>query len=810
MESVHPLSPPQRGMLLESAAAPGSGMYVEQLSFVLDGDLDLDLLGLAWRRLIDRHAMLRTAFVWRDQEEPLQLVLRHAELEMTVQDWRSLSPALQEARLDEYLESDRRRGFQLARPPLLRVAVSRLGPQAQRLLLTHHHVLMDGWSQSVLLDECLDLYLAALAGREPRLEPARPYADYLEWLGRQDEERARAFWRRALAGYTPASWLGGTGPGAGSGRSYGQARGALTAAVTAALRTLARRHRVTTSSLVQGAWALVLGRHGASRDVVFGATVSGRPPELPGIERTIGLFINTLPVRVRLEPEARFWPWLQQVQDFNVELREFEHTPASELNRWCGIPETQPLFQSVLVYESYPTPIAGEGAALDGRLRQVRAEGARTRYPVVVLVAEEERLGLQVVQDDRLDDGAAARLLAHVCGVLEAAAGKPDVRLAALLDAIPDSEAPRPRPGRPIGLAPQGDVTSQTSTQETLAAQWARLLGLSRVGIHDSFFDLGGHSQLVVRMIAEARASFGVDLPLGAVFESPTVAALAERIDRAAGGKAGLGAALVPLQERGDGPALYCAHPINGQVLCYLPLAGHLWPDQPLYGLQAADGAGDDVQLSIEDLAARYRVAVRRHQPRGPYLLGGWSMGGLIAFEMARQLVQSGKQVVLLAIIDTPLPATWDDPHDEDDDFAAVLRLFPLEVTAPLRARREEVRRESPEARLRHVRDTLQAAGLVPDGTPLDWIERIQLGYRARRQAVRRWEPKPYAGRITYFRGRDQPDGPGADPGFGWGPYAAEPVEVHHVPGDHDSLIAEPNVAELARALRQCLRRARR
>lgn len=802
VESMYPLSPAQLGMLVASAVAPGSGLYVEQLSFVLEADLDLEAFSRACRRLVERHPMLRTAFVWKKQEEPLQVVLKQATLEIATEDWQGLSPAGLEARIEDFLEANRGRGFDLAQPPLMRVAAIRLGPAAVRLTWSHHHILMDGWCQSTLLAECLELYLAELSGREPRLESPRPYSDYVEWLGRQDLERARGFWRRALAGARPTRLRQSEG-GAGHG-GYRRAEGSFGGSAGAALRALARRHRVTLSTTVQGAWAVLLSRYSGSDDVVFGITVSGRPPQLPGIESTIGLFINTLPVRARLDRKACFWEWLGQLQSLNVELREFEYTPAGELNRWLGIAESEPLFESVVVYENYPSPVAGEGAPA-GRPGQLRADGARTRYPLVILADDEEQLALQVVQDGRLAPESADRILRQLMSLLESVAGDPELRLADLLDAIPEDEIVRERSRRRVGAASE----PSTPTQEKLAGLWASVLGIGGFGVHDSFFDLGGHSQLVVRMMTELRAAFGVDLPLGAVFDAPTIAGLAERIDQTGEGE-GVEApsALVPLQPRGERPPLFVPHPINGQVLCYMPLAGELWPEQPLYGLQAADDAEEPAPVRIEALAAKYLAAVRAHQPEGPYQLGGWSMGGLIAFEMAQQLVEAGEQVALLAVIDTPLPATLDDPRDEDDDFAGVLRLFPMELTAALRGKKPEPGGNgiTPEERLRHVRDALYSAGLIPEGTALDWIQRVQAGYRARRQAVRRWRPRPYPGRVTYFRGTDQQDALSAEDGYGWATYTAQPVEVHLVPGDHDSLVAWPHVAELAKALKDCLR----
>jgi amino acid adenylation domain-containing protein/non-ribosomal peptide synthase protein (TIGR01720 family) len=363
--SIYPLSPMQQGMLFHSilaagptatAAAADREIYVAQFSGALVGALDLAAFRSAWRQVIERHDVLRTSFHWAGLERPLQAVQCRAALPLALVDLIGMSAAERAARLPELLRSDRRRGFDPRRAPLLRVTLLRLAAQEYHLVFSFHHLLLDGWSMPLLFGELMALYGALRRGERLALPPARPYRDYIEWLARQDRAAAEAFWRRELAGFSaptplPLDEL----PSEPRRRPvYTRRRHLLSAAETDALQRLARRQRLTLGTLVHGAWGLLLARHAGAADVVFGATSAGRPAELEGVERMLGLFISTLPVRVAADAESPLLPWLVELQQRLAGLRELEHCSLAEIQRWSEVPSGTSLFDSLVIFENYP------------------------------------------------------------------------------------------------------------------------------------------------------------------------------------------------------------------------------------------------------------------------------------------------------------------------------------------------------------------------------------------------------------------------------------------------------------------------
>ncbi len=447
VEDIYPLSPMQQGMLFHALYSPASAVYFEQSSWAIEGDLDATAFRRAWEQLTARHPILRTSFVWQGLDRPLQRVHRRFEVPFRVEDWRRRPAAEQASRLGSLLREDRTQGFDLTRAPLMRLVLARLDDRTWRLLWSVHHLLLDGWSIAALFDELFEVYGALTGGRQPELLPRRSFRDYIAWFEAQDPARDEAFWRRTLAGFsapTPVLAAGGRAavaplesadaPGSREGGEVTDVRRLIDRDRTAALRAFARDRRMTLGTLLRGAWGLVLARSSGERDVVLGATVSGRPASLEGADSIVGLLINTLPVRVRFEPGQRLLPWLEELQTASLELHRHEHTPLVEIQAWSEVPSHLPLFESLLVFENYPTEIALEAKQQRGGLEVGGFAGySQTNYALTLGILPGRELTLEAsVDPDRFEPTAARRLLSHLEVVLAGMVTASDRPLAAL------------------------------------------------------------------------------------------------------------------------------------------------------------------------------------------------------------------------------------------------------------------------------------------------------------------------------------------------------------------------------------------
>jgi amino acid adenylation domain-containing protein len=342
-----------------------------------------------------------------------------------------------------------------------------------------------------------------------------------------------------------------------------------------------------------------------------------------------------------------------------------------------------------------------------------------------------------------------------------------------------------------------------------LAHIWEEVLDLPRVGVREDFFELGGHSLLAVRLLSRVQQELGRELPLTALFQSGTVERMAELLRRGADSAP---SSLVPIQPAGAEPPLFFVHPAGGDVLCYAALARHLGPDQPFYGLQARGMEVEEpLPDSLESAAASYMEELRRVQPVGPYRLGGWSLGGVIAFEMARQLTLEGEEVSLLAIVDSaPDVAAMEGPEDDAGYLMDIVRYVESLWGKDLRLESADLEGLGEEEQLALVLERLREADFLPPGAGPERLGRILRVYRANSRNARRYTPGFYPGRVTLFRAADVPvEALPGGPDLGWGAVSERPVEVHAVPGTHLTLLAEGNVETLARRLRASLEESR-
>lgn len=419
IEDILPLAPMQEGILLHSLLEQGSGIYLMQDQYEVRSEVDFDAFQAAWQAVVRRHPMLRTAFHGLDGGTQHQVVYREVPSPAQLIDLSHMERMEAEAELSALLARERRDGFDFARAPLLRLRLVRFGDADYRIVQSHHHALIDAWCRGLMLAEFFDHYRALVAGRQPMITPARPYGDFIAWLQRQDASQARNFWRDSLAGFnevTPLPYYhAGTGASA-----IADVTVTLAAGETALLAERARAERLTVNTFMQAAWALVLMRHGGLDEALFGVTVAGRPAELDGIEETLGLFINTLPLRIGTGgPRQTGLEFLQALQSANADMRHYEHLSLAEVQNLADTPRGDALFDSLFVFENVPMGLEVQQAADAYGIRPL-ANRTHTNYPLTVVILPGESYQLQFSYDQRhFRDRDMARLLEQYHRILQ-------------------------------------------------------------------------------------------------------------------------------------------------------------------------------------------------------------------------------------------------------------------------------------------------------------------------------------------------------------------------------------------------------
>ncbi|MFW6357634.1 MAG: amino acid adenylation domain-containing protein [Chroococcales cyanobacterium] len=420
IENIYPLSPTQEGILFHSLYSPNSGVYIVQIRCFLEGNLNLSAFEQAWQYILQQHGVLRTGFYWEKRDQPFQVVYRQVELPLQTLDWRNISPTEQQSKIAAFFTQDSSQGFNLKQPPLMRLTLIRLSEETYQFVWTKHHLLLDGWSTALVLQQVLETYTALSQNTSLPAISARSYGEYIAWLGQQDLNAAETFWRNYLQGLDTPTTLGiEQAVTSDSYRKNEEKRLQLSVTVTEKLKAIATEHSLTLNTLIQGAWAILLSRYSGESDVVFGATVSGRPMNLKGVETMVGLFINTLPVRATLPKETSLISWLQALQSQQLEMRQYEYSPLVKVQSWSEFPFGTSLFNSIVVFENYPVnpEVASRSQALG--VRQVESIEP-TNYPLTLLIGGQKQLSLRLLYDgDRFSSNSIVRLLGHLQTLLE-------------------------------------------------------------------------------------------------------------------------------------------------------------------------------------------------------------------------------------------------------------------------------------------------------------------------------------------------------------------------------------------------------
>ncbi|BAY48760.1 condensation domain-containing protein [Scytonema sp. HK-05] len=784
--------------------------YNIALAFRIAGSLSYYILEKSLNEILCRHEALRTTFGWVEGK-PVQLIHPPVPFPLTVIDLQQLPATQREAKAMQQVTEDIQQPFDLQDVPLIRGTLIQLDCEEHILLLTVHHIAVDAWSKGVLFEELAALYQAFSQGQSSPL-PELPiqYADFAawqrEWLQGDFLQILLDYWKQQLGSNLKELQLpiDHPRPAAPTCRSASQ-KVKLPKALSEALKTLSRQEKVTLFVTLLAAFNVLLHRYTEQEQLfVCSPTANRTRKEIKGL---MGYFVNLLILKTDLSGNPSFQEFLGRVSQVASGGYAYQDLPVQQLLRSLNLLQA-PLSQVMFALQN--TTI--HQLELPGLTVQNLDVDTGTADFDLYLYLIEEAGSLTAVfkyNTDLFETTTIQQMLQHFQTILENIVTHPEQSLSSLL---PLTEAEQQqlhqkRAKQQNSKLENVYIAPQNALELKLAQLWSEVLNIPSIGVKDNFFELGGQSLLAMTLFARIEETFGQTLPLTTLLQAPTVEQLAKLLGQEATPS---WSSLVPLQSNGHKPPFFCIHGQQGSVLNLRDLAHYLGSEQPFYGLQARGlDSKQAPHFRIEDMAAHYIQEIRTIQPEGPYFLGGNSMGGIVAFEMAQQLHQQGQTVAALVMFDTFGRGCFPRLSFRQQHYWTYL--WQLGLSKSLW---QEVREL-----LQRKREVMIGQLYLSLGHSLSQAYSRALVTEANMQAKKGYTPKVYPGRVTLFRASEPStfsklylptpkDWSSRDPQHGWSGLASEGLEIHDVPGDHFSLFQEPHVQVLAQKLKACLNQA--
>lgn len=523
---VFPLSPMQSLFFSAASTKPNAGF--DQWRCQIHGPLDVQLFRAAWAQVLQRHAILRASFHSPADLAPVQVVLDQAVPEWAILDWRDSPMASVEEKWRTFLLEDSGRRNDLSAASLSRFTIARMADQEWRFVWSVPDIVLDGWSWPVVFGEVAEVYRATEQGREPKLEPARSYGDFIAWLREVSPAAEKSFWQQELADLAePTPVPVELRVRQGMGRKFANSAVQLSTILTEQLTSYARRHHLTPGAIIQAAWGLLLARGANSPSVTFGAAFSGRPAEFPGVHNIVGPFVNNLPVRLTVNERWSVHEYLREVQQKLFSLSGHQFTSMEQMQDCSSVPWSHRLFESLVVFQNYQVDDAMCRLGRDVEMRNFDGP-IHTNYPLTLIVTPAKTWEVALTYLERACSAERADLmLADLQLLLDGLIQEQERSLGEVL-----SRCRLPQ-GASLVVAPLQSssavrVAPRTEMERKIAAVWERAFGHSDFGVEDNFFDLGGQSLLMIRVHKRLCEVLERQLPIVQVFAHPTISALAQ------------------------------------------------------------------------------------------------------------------------------------------------------------------------------------------------------------------------------------------------------------------------------------------
>ncbi|SEQ99312.1 Non-ribosomal peptide synthetase component F [Hyunsoonleella jejuensis] len=641
IQAIYPLTTMQQGILFHHLTVKDDQGFLNVQSMI-DGDLNIDLLKASWDLAIKRHEVLRTSVHWEKIKSPVQIVKPKSTANWNLIDWSALHEDSQLEKLSELKIDKKKKGVNFQKQPLSELTLIKTKKDRYILVWSCHHLLLDGWSSSIILKDVFSFYKAALNNENATLESVPKYKSYLNYLKQIDLNEARQFWVDTFVDFKAEPLFN---PTQFKTENLIASEILLSDDVVRKTQDLAKSYQVSPNTLFQGIWAVILAKCFNSNDVCFGNTVSGRSGNFPNIELMAGMFANVLPLRAALQEHIQIKNWLKDIQKQQLNARKFEHCSISEISEWIGNSKNN-LFNSLFIFENFPWKDINAG-----NIKVHSSEsGITTTYPLTLIVRALETIEIHLLSDSSLfPKNINSWILNRFEEIINLLYELQDVAVVSLLKSI-----------KSINNNLQNDVAHISERGLDLKAPknkielellkiWEMILDNNNISVQDNFFEIGGKSLMVVKMFTLIEKRLKIKVSPISLLEHPTIEKLSKFLaneDPKASWQY-----VVPIKAKGDKTPLFCIHGGGAYVFFFNPVANALEKDRPVYAIQPSGiNGGTKMHMSIQEMAMDYAREIKDVQPIGPYNLLVYCFSPAVGIEIAHIFKSKGEETNLIVV----------------------------------------------------------------------------------------------------------------------------------------------------------------
>ncbi|MFS4481478.1 amino acid adenylation domain-containing protein [Hyunsoonleella sp. 2307UL5-6] len=677
IEDIFPVSTMQQSILFHHLTSKYDQGFLN-VKCTIDGNLDIVVFEKAWHLVVKRHEVLRTSIHWKNLETPIQLIQTETTVNLEVLDWSSYTRLKQENELQVLKQSNREKGINFQQAPLSQMRLIKTKNTSHYFVWSCHHLLLDGWSTSIIIKDLFIVYENLLNNTTPKLPIVPNKKSYLNWLKKTDTEAAKDFWRASFKNFN--------NPFLFNKKQYDvdtieTNALKLSENITSMTNGLAKSYQVTPNTLFQGIWALILSKYSNRQDITFGNTVSGRSGNFPNINLISGMFANVLPFRTVLQKDSSIKNWLKHIQQNQLESRKYEQFSISEISEWLDYDKTS-LLDNLFIFENYPWDDIEVG-----NIKVHSSEsGITTTYPLTIIIKTDEEIGIYLKSDATL---FSSEINNWILNRFEEVIVLLNTNFDSDIDNVLANITPIPKQI----ISTNNDTTDKivkntkiiapkNKTELELLKIWESLLNKTAISTTDSFFKIGGKSLLAIKMFSLIEKKLKLKIPPITLLEHSTITSLSDYILNKEDTKAWK--YVVPIRSSGNKAPLFCIHGGGGFVFFFNPIANGLDADRPVYAIQPSGiSSNENTHDSIENMAKDYAKEIKDIQPEGPYNLLVYCFSSAVGIEISEELKKYGNSTNLI-VIDSII-----DQEDFTDPTRVKMRIsgfFNRLTTNPLNA----------------------------------------------------------------------------------------------------------------------------